>query len=325
MKISPMTAGGTPGQSLNSADVGRTADTGKLARAVAIAQGQTPPEQAPAPQAERPNVRSLKMRTNYSTNKDLDLPINPEQVTKESVEPTQPPKEAESSIPEKVETAVVEATQPLSPQLAAVAKEKRALQLQRAEFDRLKNIEQEIKSNPLGALQKLGITYDQLTEAVLADPQNLELEKLRHEIAQIKEGFNQTLAERDNLAKEQVKREIALDAQKMAAEGSDFELVRETGSVPIVVELIERYFNETGEVMSTEEALTLIEAELLEETTKVASLSKVRQKIAPQPQTAPQLQPAQKQMRTLTSRDNATQPLSARQRAIAAFNGTLKR
>lgn len=329
MKISPATGGNTPGQALGTADVGRTADAGKVARAIAVAQGQTPPEAAPATQAERPNVRALKMRTNYSTDRDLTPAV--EQVTTESA-----PAMTESSMPDKVEGAAVEATQPLSPQLAALAKEKRALQLQRAELEKAKaeldalkgsnapNLEQELKSNPLGTLQKLGITYDQLTEAVLQDPQNLELEKLRQEIAQIKDGFNKTLAERDNLAKEQVKREIAMDAQRLAAEGSDYELVRETGSVPMVVELIERYFNETGEVMNTEEALSLIETELVEEASKIAGLSKVRGKIAPQA-TAPQLQPAQKQMRTLTSRDNATQALTARQRAIAAFNGTLKR
>jgi len=331
MKISPMAAGGTPGTALPTADVGTPSSAGRIARATAIAQGQTPTEQAPVPQVERPNVRALKMRTNYNTNRDLDLTPPPEQVTTESA-----PVTTESSKPETVGSAPVEATQPLSPQLAALAKEKRALQLQRAELDKAKaelealkgngapDLEHELKSNPLGTLQKLGITYDQLTEAVLQDPQNLELEKLRAEIAQIKEGFNQTLAQRDTLAKEQVKREIAMDAQRLAAEGADYETVRETGSFPLVAEFIEQYFNETGQLMDTAEALELAEKVLFEEkANEFAKLSKVRSKIAPQP--APQLQTGQRQMRTLTSRDNATQPLSARQRAIAAFNGQLKR
>ena len=329
MKISPMPAGGTPGQAIGSVEVGKTADSGKIARATAIAQGQTPQEAAPATESARPNVRALKMRTNYST--DRDLTALAEQATLEKQ-----PEAAQSSISEVLETAPVEATQALSPQLAALAREKRALQLQRAEIDKVKaelealkgsgadSLEQELKSNPLGTLNKLGITYDQLTQAVLENPHDLELQKLRQEMAQLKDGFNQTLAERDKAAEAQIKREIAMEAQRIISEGSDFETVREANAIPLVIELIDRNFRATGEVLDTTEALRLVEEELFKDySSKFSKLSKIRNQIAPANQ--PQQQMAERQIRTLTNRDNATAPMSRRARAIAAMTGQLKR
>src|ERR1019366_8411005 len=118
MKISSMPAGtgGNPGQTLGSVDVGRSASPMRLERAKAVAAGQTPAEPQENIEQPRPNVRSLKMRTNFSTNREeapmteidtIDAPVT------------------ESSIPETPEQGAVEATQPLSPQFAALAKQKR--------------------------------------------------------------------------------------------------------------------------------------------------------------------------------------------------------
>ena len=112
MKISPVTQ---TGQNIGQAEVGRTANPLKMERARAIARGETPPEAQEQQRAEQ-NVRSIRMRTNHSTNREEEVP--------------------ESIISESVEPAAAEVTQPLSPQFAALARQKRALQLERAALEK---------------------------------------------------------------------------------------------------------------------------------------------------------------------------------------------
>lgn len=271
--------------------------------------------QAPIPQ----RVRALRMSTNATPGREAAL------------------EDAQGlSIPDNVDSAnaTPEATQPLSPQLAALARQKRALQVKEREIaEREKALTAQkpsdgsvidvarLKSDPLGVLLDNGVTYDQLTQAVLQSREGSELRQLKDQIKALEEGFDKKLTDRDSQAKQQALAEMRREAEVLA-KSDDFELVRETRSVPKAMELIEKTYDTTGEVMDVREALGLIEAELVKESLKLANLKKVQSQLAPQP--APQPQQRQ-QMRTLTNRDTASVPMSARARALAAFNGTLKR
>src|SRR4051812_15240783 len=130
MKISPVAqSSGQPGESLTSANVGRTADPMKMERARAIARGEKVPDQTTDPQADRADrdVRRLKMRTNFSTNRGETQENAPDAAPPASIET---PPAAQSSSTDTIEQGVTEATEPLSPQFAAIAKQKRALQLE---------------------------------------------------------------------------------------------------------------------------------------------------------------------------------------------------
>ena len=111
------------------------------------------------------------------------------------------------------------------------------------------------------------------------------------------------------------------EATSLVSQGEDFELIRGTQSVPDVMQLVERTYRETGEVLDIREACQLVEDELFKETQKLAKLKKVQSQFAPIQQ---QLQP-QRGFRTLTNRDTATAPMSAKARALAAFRGELTR
>ena len=227
---------------------------------------------------------------------------------------------------------VSEDTKPLSPQFAALAKQRRALQLKEQEltareeaFKKSSSTEGKIdlaklKSEPLRVLLENGVTYDQLTEAVLANQHgyNPEVQALKDEIQSLKTGVEKTFADRDSQAEQQVKAEMTREADILVASGQDFELVRETKSVPDVIALVERVYKEQGRLLDVREALQLVEDELLADSLKFAQLEKVKAKLAPP---APAAKP--QQMRTLASNDSASQPMTAKQRAIAAFNGTL--
>lgn len=277
------------------------------------------------PQLARPLVRSLKMNTKATP----------------GVIETPPPAPAAEKVanPDTSDTAAetVEATEPLSPQLAALAKQKRALQVKERELlareEALKNQPStqegmisiaDIKAKPLSVLLDAGVTYDQITEAILADQSSNgpEIQALKAQIKALEEGVNKRLSDKDADAEKAVLAEMRKEAEKLSAEGEDFELVRATNSIPQVMELIERTYRENGEVLDVREAMTLVENELISESLKLAALKKVQGRLQPE-SAAPQT--PQQRPRTLTNRDTAVPPMDRKQRALLAFAGQLNK
>ncbi len=236
---------------------------------------------------------------------------------------------------EEENSAVVEATQPLSPQLAALAKHKRALQVKERELqDREKALEARsqgsdhipkarLKSETLKVLEEAGVTYDDLTEAILAGQGNPEMRAMEAKIKALEEGVDKKFTEREAAAEQQVLAEMRSEATRLANNGDAFELVRETGSVPDVMRLIELTYRESGEVLDVSEAMQLVEDELLARNQKLLQLKKMQGFVNQQaPQAA---QPRQQGMRTLSNKHTASVPATAKERALAAFYGTLKK
>lgn len=263
--------------------------------------------QAPAP------MRSFKMNTNAT----------PEGLEPQPGEPSTSPQDGAGS----------EVTQPLSPQMAAIAKQRRALQVKEREIAQREQALKsqpsgidlaQLKSDPLGTLLANGVTYEQLTEAVLANQANPEIAALQAKIKELEEGVQKTFTDRDAQQEQQVLAEMKREATALVAQGDTYELVRTHKAVPSVIELIHRTYKESGEVMAVPEALRLVEEQLLEDSLKYAGLKKVQERLAPPPAPVPPPQ-SQRQTRTLTNRDTAQVPMSRTQRALAAFNGTLRR
>ncbi len=271
-----------------------------------------------APQASQvENVRAMRMKTNAT--------------------PLTSPQQQRPAGVNSIETqATAEATQPLSPQLALLAKQRRALQVKERELrEREKAMQSNatgamidsarLKSEPLSVLLENGVTYDQLTEAILANSGqgNSEINALKAEIEALKQGVEQKFVDQNKQAEQQVLAEMRREADQLVRD-DNFEFVRETRSVPTVMSLIERTYRSTGEVLDVSEAMQLVENELFKDAQKLARLKKMQIQSL---QKSPPPQPQQRQygMRTLTNRYTSSVPLSAKERALAAFNGTLKR
>ncbi len=247
----------------------------------------------------------------------------------------QAPQEEELPTPDPLQTNTdSEVTKPLSPQFAALAKEKRALQLERKKLEQDREAMQasqagfidpkQLKASPLKTLLDSGITYEELIRDVNASSSNSELDQIRAELKAQKEDFNKTLSERDAQVEEQVLNEMISNAERIIQERpDDFELVRETKSLPLVKELIKRDYKATGYVWDEVEALQAIEDELFDRNLVIAKYKKIQSAIAP-PQLQQQ-QPQGKQMKTLTARDTSKAPMDSKARAIAAFHGTLRK
>lgn len=293
MKISPISSGANTAGAVAGADpqVGRIEST----RAFKMNTNATPLRLDPPPASE--SVQELPITDNNEAN------------------------------------ATVEATQPLSPQFAELAKRRRSLQVKERELvDREKALLAKsqgrdsvdlarLKSEPLSVLLENGVTYDQLTEAILASQGNQEINALKAEILALKEGVDKKFVDKETQAEQQVLAEMRKEATLLASQGSDFELVRETRSISDVMKLIERTYRDSGEVLDVKEALTLVENYLFDEAKKLANVGKVKSQMIPEAQ--PQIRPTG--MRTLTNKDTASAPMSAKARALAAFYGHLKK
>lgn len=342
MKISPLAQGtGVPAQSETT---GRTASPDRMARAKAIALGQEPPQSSGDMQVDRAqaSIKKIKMRTQASTNRHEapleEMAENVELVKAETLEsPTpdvnEPAKESEE-------------TRPISPQFAALAKAKRALQVKESELAKREEAlktqnpagngdyisKADLLANPMKVFEA-GVTYDQLTEAILST-QNAPLDsnKLRAEIKEdlLKELTGQ-FSTRDQQAETQVLEDIGREVvQTVKAQPEQFEAVAKANAYEDVKALIHRTWKQTGEILDVTEALELVENQLIEEALPFAQLKKVQSRLTPQQEqqvekipTAPK--PNTKIMRTLTNRDNASQVMDRRQRAIMAMQGTLRK
>lgn len=231
--------------------------------------------------------------------------------------------------------ATVEETKPLSPQYAELAKKRRALQVKERELlEKEKALETKLqgsdvvplarlKQEPLRVLLESGVTYEQLTDAIIANQGNAEVNALKAEVASLKQGIEQKFQEEKTQSEQQALAAMRKEAIQLVGTDNAYELVRETKSIPTVMNLIERTYRETGEVLDVSEACGLVEAELLKEAEKMAMLTKVREKLSPQQPQVPQ-KSQQPVMRTLANKHTASVPMDKKQRALMAFNGTLK-
>lgn len=342
MKITPIAMSGEA-TSMNL-DEGKSAGQDRLARAKALLSGEVAPESGTQVdhQVDRAqaSIRKIKMRTQGTPSRYQPIEAAPPAPGVETA-----PAETDTLAQGEPTLEASEATKPLSPQFAALAKEKRALQAMKRELEAqkaaqtqpgtmkaLEDYRARLKTEALRVLQEEGVTYDQLTEQILASGQDNSpaFSRLEAEIKALKEGLeNQTksMTQRDQDSEKQALALMTRDADKLVAQGDDYEMVREAGYTPKAIELIHRVYKQSGEIMDVAEALTLIENELLEDSLKFARLKKVQSRLtpaAPAPAAKPSA-PNTQTMRTLTNRDGRSAiSLSKRERAIAVMEGRIK-
>lgn len=196
--------------------------------------------------------------------------------------------------------------------------------------------------NPLMVLESLGVTYEQLAEAAITQSspeakymQSMrgeleeELRKVREEQANTKKSFEEQQANAYKQALNQIRNEV----NQLVQSDPSFEMIKATGSVGDVVELIERTFKENGTLMTVDQAAQAIEDDLLEEAQKISQFKKVQDRLKSAVQSKAAAQPLAKSvpqqssaqpMKTLTNAVSNTRPLSAKERALLAFRGELK-
>lgn len=334
MKITPISQGtGTPGTILGNIEIGTTNNSKKESAKKAFLGEKIEEKESTNLQNQIGlKKRTLQMKTNATPERYLETAT--EQLQSGSAE-----NDKTAKIDHSEATQRDEATKPLSPQFAALARQRRALQAKERELaEKEKALQtsqtqtqsgislESIKADPLSVLQQAGVSYDDLTQAIMngAPAPNLEIQSLKDQIQSLEKVLEDKFSARDSETEQQVLRQIKRDAEVIAAGSDQYELVKTTNSTPEVVELIHRNFKENGELMDVEEALKLVEEDLEEQVLKVAKAKKIQSKLSPS--LAVSEPKVSGQMKTLTGRDGANiNTLTSKQRAVLAFNGQLRR
>ena len=321
MKISPVQ--GTP-TIPNPASTGLSPD--KLLRIKQIASNQ--------PEKET-NLGAISLSDN-ATSQTQTIKMSPNKTPQEILTQQEPQVDAPAVVvPDESVQAKSEpgATGTISPELAQIAKERRALQLKERELEeRAKALEaqptnpnmidvERLKSSPLSVLQELGVTYEQLTNEILGNQSNNEIISLKQQLETLTKSVDEKFSQKDTQQEEAVYDYMSKEVDKLS-NLQPYKLIRETKSQDKVMELIKRSWRENGDILTEEEAMNLIETELREDAKRYAKLIGELET----PETPTEEEPAAPQVhksvtKTLTNKDSARPVMSRRQRAIAAALG----
>lgn len=185
------------------------------------------------------------------------------------------------------ERALQQAQSELKTKMAEIEKMK-------AEYDGFLSRKSKLKENPFDALEMLGVSYDDLTQALLSHGQPVDkLTELEKKLAAFEERENQK-KEAEQSAKQQ---ELEATRQK-TVEGfkdnlakfidtSDYELIKANEAAETVFEVIQAHYEETeklgsAKLLSFEDACKLVEEHLESQLPKLLGLNKVKAKFGPQ-------------------------------------------
>lgn len=207
------------------------------------------------------------------------------------------PEKAQVEEPAKPE--VKKEDEPLSVRFAALTKREKNLQEREKQIkemeSKFKNFEltkETVRKSPKEALESIGLSFEDFTKAYLDQLDGKEHkpsveDKVQELYAKI-EAKEQAEREREEQAKKdaeaaaienfksQVKEFVAKDVEK-------YELINEAGLYDEVFNVIEEYYNETGEILSTEKAAEHVENHLYEEGQKLLKAKKFAPKV-PEPE-----------------------------------------
>lgn len=334
MKISPVQ--GIP-TIPNIHQSGLSPEKRSLIEAIASGQPKPEPEEKEIVQLgdlATSKTQRIQMNTNRTIHRNGDIPVEPQVQENapplnggESGEPGEPVGTPDTNVQAKSEP---EAIRPISPELAQLAKEKRAFQLEREQFAKEKEalngntaeaLIKKLQATPLSVLQEHGVTYEQLTNEILGTQSTPDLSKIEENILK---KVEERLAGKDSAQEESVYNYMKANVDKLSFSSNNYKLIRETKSQDKVMELVKRTWNEQGEILDETEAMDLIEAELREDAKRYAKLLGEIETPPPpadeEPQQVLKAPPVQKQ-KTLTNKDSARPTMNRRQRAIAAMLG----
>jgi hypothetical protein len=242
---------------------------------------------------------------------------------------------------QKTEEATPVANVSLTPQYAKLVREQKALREQqqalkaeRESWEKQRDSDyipkQKLQENALAALAEAGISSEQLLQLQLDAPsaQDTQAAQLQAKIDALEaklNGFDESQKQKVSQDYQQAVAVIRQDVTQLVENDPAYETIKVEGEVESVVQLIERVFQTEGKILSPEEAAKSVEEKLLERTVdkfkKLSQLKKLKERIEP---SAPVDATASAAGKTLTNKMGSGRPLSARERAILAFNNQLK-
>lgn len=325
-------------------------------------KGHIPPLPSQPTQSPVLNQNSVSPEELSAISPNIQVPEAQTGTSEEVQQVTETPQEAAK--PAETEPA----TTPLSAQFAQLARKEKALRAQvnqfkaeQAAFKQAQDAQKafqapqtpsfdpsryvaldDIQKDPFGALNKAGLSYEQLVEQQLNQPSpeqrqlNQTVSELRAEIKALKDGQDKTTKQFEQQSQDsytQALNQIRTEAKNLVNSDPDtFETIKATGSIKDVVDLIEDTWKNgldeahpKGTLLTVEEAAKMVEDHLSEEAYKLSQLKKIQKRFAPK-QVAPAAasaqtgtKPQQQQgSKTLTNAVGTQRQYTAKERAVLA-------
>lgn len=283
-------------------------------------------------QPQEGDVKLGEQTTHQTQRIKMDVTKTPNEIFADQQTEVEPVTEPEVVTPDTDVQAkpTLEAIKTVSPELAELARRTRALQVKEREMAEretsLKSAEaardeliKELKATPLAVLQKHGVTYDQLTQEILGNQSNGEVLALKAQVDALTKDIDDKFSAKDTAQEEAVYNFMRQEVDKMS-NLAPYRFIKEANAQDKVMDLIKRSWKEQGEILTEDEAMNLIEAELREDAKRYAQIFG---ELEPKsPEEIPPAQTAQRVVpKTLTNKDSARPLMSRRQRAIAAALG----
>lgn len=144
------------------------------------------------------------------------------------------------------------------------------------------------KQNP----EEVGVTYEEMVDIYGRQPEtegDRQVLALQKQIAALEERLqkaDEAQQNRQSEAYQNAKKQLSREVGRLVEDNQDFALIGSSHSQNLVVDYIEKVYQEEGELISVEEAAKEVEDALLEQAASMAKLEKVRKQIGENPQGA---------------------------------------
>jgi hypothetical protein len=166
---------------------------------------------------------------------------------------------------------------------------------------------EELRNDPLSAIEKAGLTFEQFAQIILNDGKpttEMMLSQAEKKMLSKIEDLERKLQEKDQMGEKQreeaAKQNMLSDIQTLVESDNKYEFIKANEAFDLVIDTMERHYNKTmeeegeGRILSIQEAADAVEAYFEQEAEKLLKLQKVQSKFKPaqakpQSKTAPTL------------------------------------
>jgi hypothetical protein len=186
---------------------------------------------------------------------------------------------------------------------AALSRKERDIRARETELaeleDKFRSMEQEpevplehrLRSNPLKVLEELGLGYETLTDLALNDGKltpDMQMQLIRDELeADYQSKFHdleRKLEERDARDQDEKYNSILSgfmdEIKNHVASDEKYELIQANDASDVVYEVMEEHYEESGNILSIDEAAEAVESYLEEEAEKLLNLQKIKSRLS---------------------------------------------
>lgn len=220
------------------------------------------------------------------------------------------------------EKAVREQEAAIEARLAEIEARQKAMDEQ---YGKYQDLDTRIKNRPMDVLSENGVDFETLAKMVLENDgkptPEMEIERLRQDMEtkymKELENLRNELSEKEQKAEEQKYNEVIENYKYELNEFIDtnsenYELIKLNDASDLVYEVIEEHYNETGRILSNNDACEHVENYLLDEAKKHLNVNKIKSLLGNQETAAPKPSaPQQTAVNTLSNTESASVPSSS--------------